>query len=586
MTHLNMPTNAFSDPTIPTLEQVRDRIATSYTILHQKRMDMVSAINAIGKWLDLPLSIMPASAEFLRQKLKNENHLTLGVDKRRFQNVKSLVLAALRQVGLSTKLASYQIPMNGTWQALYDRLPGRYESTEFSRFFRYCSKAGIRPGEVNDAMLEGYLSALTEESLKKNPRTSHQTVCRLWNKMCDVLADWPGAKVTVPWYNRRVYRIDDDLIHPDLHTAIGDYLGFLAGDSLFDGLNRPFRPASIDVVRGHLRRYLSALHHDGFDVYTLRRLDDLTRPEVFERAMEWFWRRNDNNTSQNIGGIAWIIRCIAVKHMDCDEKTAVYYAEALQKLRVSQHGLSAKNREMLAQFDDPAIVKRLVTLPDLLWQLAGKEGKIKKGSLYAQTAVAIEILIFAPMRLANLRNLRLDQHIGRTGKRVSITIPEEEVKNRERLQYNLPDHLSDRIRTYVDEWRCLYLADANPHLFPGRNGKPKDDSVLRRQIKQYAFDHGGVRITPHQFRHGAAKILLDAKPGQYESVRKVLGHKNINTTYEHYAGAETQAAIELYDDVILGLKEDPGGDSDPDRTSDEDLPYLDPLNPFLKGRRR
>ena len=67
---------------------------------------------------------------------------------------------------------------------------------------------------------------------------------------------------------------------------------------------------------------------------------------------------------------------------------------------------------MLAQFDDPALVKRYVTLPDLLWQLAGKEGKTKKGSLYAQTAVAIEILIFAPMRLANLRNLRLDQHLG------------------------------------------------------------------------------------------------------------------------------------------------------------------------------
>ena len=586
MTHLNMPTNAFSDPAIPTLEQVRDRIASSYTILHQKRMDMVSAINAIGKWLDLPLSIMPASAEFLRQKLKNENHLTLDVDKRRFQNVKSLVLAALRQVGLSTKLASYQIPMNDTWQALYDRLPGCYEKAAFSRFFRYCSKAGIRPEKVDDAMLEGYLSALTEESLKKHPRTSHQTVCRLWNKMCDAGADWPGAKVTVPRYSRRIYRIDDDLIHPDLHTAIDDYLGFLAGDSLFDGLNRRFRPASINAVRGQLRRYLSALHHDGFDVYTLRRLDDLTRPEVFERAMEWFWRRNDNNTSQYIGGIAWIIRCIAVKHMDCDEKTAVFYAEALQKLRVPQHGLSAKNREMLAQFDDPALVKRHVTLPDLLWQLAEKEGKTKKGSLYAQTAVAIEILIFAPIRLANLRNLRLDRHIGRTGKRVSITIPEEEVKNRERLQYNLPDHLSDRIRTYVDEWRCLYLADANPHLFPGRNGKPKDESALRRQIKQYAFDHGGIRITPHQYRHGAAKLHLDAKPGQYESVRKVLGHKNIDTTYKHYAGAETQAAIELYDDVILGLKEDPGGDSDPDRTSDEDLPYLDPLNPFLKGRRR
>ena len=585
MNHMSKPTNAFSDPAIPTLEQVRDQIATDYGIEHQKRMDMASAINAIGKLLDLPLSIMPASAEFLRQRLKTENRLTLGVSKRRLQNVRSLVLRALRQVGLSTKLASYQMPMNDTWQALYDRLPGRYERTAFSRLFRYCSKADIRPEDVNDAVLDDYLVALIEESLRKDPRTIHQTVCRLWNKMCDAVDGWPGSEVMVPGYNDRIYRIDDDLIHPDLHAAIACYLGFLAGDSLFDGLKRPFRPVSIDAVTGHLRRYVSALHHDGFDISTLRRLDDLTRPEVFERAMEWFWRRNGNKTSKHIGESAWVIRCIAVKHLECDEETELYYAAALQKLRVVHHGLSSKNEQMLSQFDDPEVVRRFVKLPDLLWQLAEKEGKTKKGSLYAQIAVAIEILIFAPMRLKNLRNLRLDRHIGRIGEHVSITVPAEEVKNRERLHFKLPRRLSERIRSYVDVWRCLFFDDANPHLFPGRNGKPKDETALRCQITRYAFEHGGVRITPHQFRHGAAKLLLDAKPGHYEVVRKILGHKNITTTYAHYAGAETQAAVELYDDVILGLKDDPGGDSGRDRTNDEDLRYLDPFNPFLNGRR-
>jgi hypothetical protein len=49
-------------------------------------------------------------------------------------------------------------------------------------------------------------------------------------------------------------------------------------------------------------------------------------------------------------------------------------------------------------------------------------------------------------------------------------------------------------------------------------------------------------------------LLLDAKPGHYEIVRKVLGHKALTTTYAHYAGAETEAAVELYDNVILSLK--------------------------------
>jgi hypothetical protein len=73
-------------------------------------------------------------------------------------------------------------------------------------------------------------------------------------------------------------------------------------------------------------------------------------------------------------------------------------------------------------------------------------------------------------------------------------------------------------------------------------------------MKKAIFDHTGLQMTPHQFRHAAAKLLLDAKPGHYEVVRKLLGHKSLTTTYAHYAGAETDAAIELYDDIILRLR--------------------------------
>jgi hypothetical protein len=36
-----------------------------------------------------------------------------------------------------------------------------------------------------------------------------------------------------------------------------------------------------------------------------------------------------------------------------------------------------------------------------------------------------------------------------------------------------------------------------------------------------------VKLTPHQFRHLAAKIVLHANPGAYELVRQMLGHKNM-----------------------------------------------------------
>ena len=95
-----------------------------------------------------------------------------------------------------------------------------------------------------------------------------------------------------------------------------------------------------------------------------------------------------------------------------------------------------------------------------------------------------------------------------------------------------------------------FFPKSNPYLFPGRAGKAKDQAALRKQIEKTLWDHAALRLTPHQFRHAAAKILLDARPGFYEVVRKLLGHKSMMTTYSHYAGAETQAAVELYGDII------------------------------------
>ncbi|MGB0193277.1 MAG: hypothetical protein ACPF9J_07065, partial [Candidatus Micropelagos thuwalensis] len=87
----------------------------------------------------------------------------------------------------------------------------------------------------------------------------------------------------------------------------------------------------------------------------------------------------------------------------------------------------------------------------------------------------------------------------------------------------------------------------------------------------------------HQFRHAAAKILLDAKPGHYEVVRKVLGHKSLSTTYSHYAGAETQAAISLYDDVIIHHRQRRAIEPNQPHQRREP-PFMDPLQ--LYGGKR
>jgi hypothetical protein len=39
-----------------------------------------------------------------------------------------------------------------------------------------------------------------------------------------------------------------------------------------------------------------------------------------------------------------------------------------------------------------------------------------------------------------------------------------------------------------------------------------------------------------------AKVVLDAEPGNYETVRQVLGHKNMKTTTNFYAGIDSRRA--------------------------------------------
>jgi site-specific recombinase XerD len=454
--------------------------------------------------------------------------------------------------------------LSPAWQKLWDLMEGdTYGRTELSRFFRYCSANDVAPLGVTDAVSSDYLAALEAESLITKPRVRHQSVCRVWNRLAvqHKAAGWPQIELTVPRYETRLYSIDASLVSDEIKNDLAGYLSNLSGDDLFGSMPKPFRPKSVAIFRGHFWRYLSALHHSGVSLTEVITLDELVVPAMFEHAMRWLYERNGKKTSKHIGEIAWAVRCYAVKYRTCDDETLAFYQRAIERLRVKTPGLSDKNRTAMAQFNDPKAVTRYVALPSTLWTKAVEislttEGKKKRkaAQIMVQAAIAIEIMMFAPIRIQNLSTIRLDEHMGWQAERLRLSFPAHEVKNDQALDFLLPAEASERIKRYIKEWRSLFIPATNPYLFPGRNGKAKDQSALRNQMKKAIFDHTGLQMTPHQFRHAAAKLLLDARPGHYEVVRKLLGHKSLTTTYAHYAGAETDAAVELYDDIILQLR--------------------------------
>ena len=104
------------------------------------------------------------------------------------------------------------------------------------------------------------------------------------------------------------------------------------------------------------------------------------------------------------------------------------------KLRTKRrHGLTEKNMAVIRAFKDPQNRARLKALPGQLFDeaLAERDALIQ-AAVKAEIALAIQIELVAPMRLANLAALQLEKNVIRVGgpePTYHLVIPPEDVKN-------------------------------------------------------------------------------------------------------------------------------------------------------------
>ena len=63
--------------------------------------------------------------------------------------------------------------------------------------------------------------------------------------------------------------------------------------------------------------------------------------------------------------------------------------------------------------------------------------------------------------------------------------------------------------------------------------------------------HGGFTINPHLYRHLAAYFYLPDHPGDYETIRRLLGHKSLETTLMFYADFERLTASRRFAENVL-----------------------------------
>jgi len=297
------------------------------------------------------------------------------------------------------------------------------------------------------------------------------------------------------------------------------------------------------------------LVESGVKVEAIGSLAHLVTPENFKRILRRRYEGAGGEEKIFNHDLAAALMRIAREWVKPDAACLAELRRLAARLpRSPRGGLTKKNRGSLRQFDDPSVLQRLSDLPGRLWNEVKRDKRHDNHTLCkAQAALAVAILPYMPIRLTNLVSLTFDVHLFmREGARAisTLEIPAEEVKNRRALAFDIPPHVAKMLIEYRNTIAPKIIGRRPDKVFVNTDGSQKAPQTVALLIRKVLRKRAGIELTPHQFRHLAARILLDAEPGNFETICQTLGHASRSTTTTAYTGIDTVRAARHYHRIL------------------------------------
>lgn len=530
-------------PFIPSRASLEDVISliSRVDFTDRQKQDMRSAVRTVARLIGAEAASIAAEPASLRRRLEMIAPEAHGLSRGRWNNIRSLFRKSLALVRPMMAGRSAQ-PILPEWQILAAKLPVN-RRFRLASMFRFLSARGKKPTEVTPADLNDYRDAIFNNRLRNHPEKTWDSLIWAWNVCERDIEGWPTVVMERP-SRREVYVLPWSAFPASFKQDVDRYLDRRAGVDLTDeGPMRPARPATLQQRKYQLRLAASALAHRGHGAHSIGSIAELLSFERYQEILRFFLDRHGGQTSPQVGALAAVLKDLAKHWVKVDEPTLEQFKRITAKLAVRRVGMTAKNRERLRPFDDAGTVAVFLGLPKRIRrEVEADKRNLRTQAILAQMAAAIALLQAAPIRLKNLTGLHLTENFIARGKSLYLVIGEHETKNREPIDFELPAETVDILSWYVREYRPRLLRQPSDALFPGTGGKAKASGTLALQLTRTVFRFTGLRFNTHLFRHAGGKIFLDARPGHYEVVRRVLGHRSIATTTSTYTGAETRSA--------------------------------------------
>jgi integrase len=540
-----------------TLQTVLDRLADDPSLVGSRKRDLSSAVTSFARLMDKAPAAIPLDLADIRRTLDTTIPARVKISKKRWANLRSDLASAIDASGLQPMLRTAGVKLRGAWRKLIEKTDP-WTRRGLSRLARWATVRGIAPAAIDDIAIERFVAELHSSTLVGKLRYRSHLVRRAWN--AHVARDPTRLRaVDVNPNNRVLRRTPWAQLPPALRRDARNYLAWAAvPDPLDEGARaRALAPQTLRLQQQHIHSATNAAIAAGIAIEKLTSLARLVEPETVRAILRHRRQRDGGKPTAYTHGVAITLIAIAKEWVKAAPDTVAALKTLRSKLGALPAGLTEKNKALLRTLDDPRLLTALVQLPDRLWH-AARRRQSHRSFVDLQTALAIDILIHVPLRMQNLSTLKFGAHLHfPQGERkpALITLRPHETKTKIELDYELPVAIADRLRVYRNEIAPAAIGRLPETIFLTNRGTARSQPAIANAIYKAILRHLGIKMTPHQFRHLCAKIILDHNPGAYELVRQNLGHTSQKTTASFYAGIDTRRAGRAHADLIMQLRE-------------------------------
>jgi integrase len=533
-------------------------IETAAELPATRRSQWCCSLRQTCAYLNRQSELVPARWSAIKDAVRQLHAARVGANPKTLANHKSNARTAIQWFEKEKDVPKWGTPLTAPWALLSRLIPDRNHRQRLSGLMRHCSARAIDPAGVTEEVLDEYMRYRAELTALAADAAARRKIARAWNACVDDIKQWPQQRLIEPPVKALAETAWESFAKA-LREEIERYLaGFKKMRRGVSGKRiRPCKESTINTRRRELQAFARMAVRLGQPIEGLASLEALLDPALVEEVLTAYWEENGEEPRVYTIDMAWKLLSVARETKCLPEADLAKLDDIRAAMEEYRHGgLTEKNLKVIRAVLTEGVWNDVVQLPRTLMagaRLLRHQAPVKAAVL-AQVATAIAILSFAPIRLGNLIQIRLEENLIKPGSLDGpywLVFPHYDVKNRVQLNFKLVPQVCDIIDEYIQDFRSILMRGSNERwLFPGETGGVKTSRTLSIQVTERIEKATGLRMTVHQFRHVAAAIYLKVHPGQYEVVRQLLGHRNIQTTMNFYVGLDMIQASELFSDIV------------------------------------